>query len=300
MEKIKLNDDLKFSRIVHGLMRLASWNMRDEELLNLLEQSIDMGVTTFDHADIYGGYIVEELFGRALKLKPNLREKIEIITKCGIKLISPNRPKHKIKYYDTSKEHIIKSVENSLRNLNTDYIDVLLIHRPDPFMNPAEVSYAFNILKSQGKVKHFGVSNFNPSQFNMLSSHMNFPLVTNQIEVSVMNLTNFQNGTIEQCQERKIPHMAWSPLAGGKVFSFEETNAVKVRNTLIRIANELGVESIEKVMYAWLLNHPANIIPIVGSGKIERIKIAVESLDIKLSREQWFEIWESSTGHQVP
>lgn len=225
---------------------------------------------------------------------------MQIITKCGIKLISKNRPEHKIKYYDTSKEHIVKSVEKSLKNFNTDYIDVLLIHRPDPFMNPDEVAQAFTELKEQGKVLNFGVSNFNPSQFNMLSSKLDFPLVTNQIEISVGNFENFHNGVIEQCQEKSISPMAWSPLTGGKIFNSEEEKIIRIRQTLEKIKSEVGADSISEVMYAWLLNHPAKIIPIVGSSKLDRIKSAINSIKIKLTREQWFEMWQSSTGKTVP
>ncbi len=300
VEKVKISENLQISRIVHGLWRLSDWNMSNKEILRLIEDCIELGVTTFDHADIYGDYRCEEIFGDALKLKSQLRNKMQIITKCGIKLISKNRPEHKIKYYDTSKEHIVKSVEKSLKNFNTDYIDVLLIHRPDPFMNPDEVAQAFTELKEQGKVLNFGVSNFNPSQFNMLSSKLDFPIVTNQIEISVGNFENFHNGVIEQCQEKSISPMAWSPLTGGKIFNSEEEKIIRIRQTLEKIKSQVGADSISEVMYAWLLNHPARIIPIVGSSKLDRIKSAINSIKIKLTREQWFEMWQSSTGKTVP
>lgn len=300
MEQIKLSDTLHISRIIQGFMRLPEWNMSKEERLYFIEQCIDMGVTSFDHADIYGNYTCEELFGEAIALKPQLRDKFQLITKCGIKKVSANRPEHRVKHYDTSKEHIIKSVDNSLRNLRTDYIDLLLIHRPDPFMNPEEVAEAFDILYTQGKVRNFGVSNFTPSQFNMLSSYLDMPLVTNQIEISVMQYENFENGTIDLCLEKRIPPIAWSPLAGGRVFTSEDEQAVRLRNTLEKIANELNIDGIDKIMYAWLLNNPAKIIPIVGSGKIDRVKRAVQSVVIKLDRQQWFEILEASRGRRVP
>jgi predicted oxidoreductase len=166
-------------------------------------------------------------------------------------------------------------------------------------MNPEEVAEAFTKLKDEGKVLNFGVSNFKPSQFNMLSSYLEFPLITNQIEISVMNLDSFVNGSIDHLLERGIPPMAWSPLAGGKIFSSNDDRAVRLRGTLERIAAELNISSIDTLMYAWLLNHPAKIIPIVGSGKIDRIKAAVEAENVKLTRQQWFEIWQSSTGREV-
>jgi predicted oxidoreductase len=299
MERVQLTEDISFSRIVHGLWRLADWDMSSEEILSLIEGCMEQGITTFDHADIYGNYSCEELFGQALKLKPSIRESMQIVTKCGIKLLSSKHPKHVVQHYDTSKEHIIKSAEQSLVNLNTDYIDVLLIHRPDPFMDPAEVAEAFSQLKGQGKVRHFGVSNFTPSQFNMLSSYLDFPLVTNQVEISALHLDTFQDGTIEQCIEKRMVPMAWSPMAQGKIFSSDEESAVRVRKALEIVGEELGVNAIDQLMYAWLLSHPARIIPIVGSGNKNRIQQAVDALDIKMTRQQWFKIWIASTGHGV-
>lgn len=153
-------ETLKFSRIIQGFWRLAEWNMTKQELLSFIEECMDMGITTFDHADIYGGYTCEGLFGEALQLKPSLRENMQIVTKCGIAPPSPKFPERYVAHYNTNAEHIIKSAEDSLQNLHTDYIDVLLIHRPDPFMDPNEVAEAFSRLKQEGKVRHFGVSNF--------------------------------------------------------------------------------------------------------------------------------------------
>lgn len=299
MEYIEITDNLKLSRIAHGHWRMLDWKLSKQKILNLIENCLDLGITTIDHADIYGDYNCEKYFGDILSMKSALREKLQIITKCGIKLVSKNRPNHKIKHYDTSKEHIISSVENSLKNLQTDRIDLLLIHRPDPFINPQEVADAFDILKEQGKVLNFGVSNFKPSQFRMLSSYLNFPLVTNQIEISPMCLEHFEQGTIDQCLEYKIPPMAWSPLHGGKFFTCREKKTKNVCKVLNKVREELGVDTIEHVIYSWLLSHPAGIIPIVGSGNIDRIKLAADSIKIKLSAQQWFEIWRSSTEKEV-
>lgn len=299
MERIHLAEDVSLSRIVHGMWRLNDWGYSKEEVVEFIEQCLDLGVTSFDHADIYGNYTVEEQFGQALELKPSLRDKIEIVTKCGIKLISSNRPDHNIKYYDTSKEHIIQSVERSLENFRTDYIDILLIHRPDPMMDPSEVAEAFTRLKEQGKVKRFGVSNFAPSQVKLLNSYLDEPLVTNQIEISATHLEHFDKGTIEQCQMDRISPMAWSPLGGGSIFTSTDDKVKRVRNVLEKIQGETGAESMDQVLYAWLLNHPSKIIPIVGSGKLERVNSAVSSLNITLSKEQWFEILEASKGKEV-
>jgi len=300
MKTIKLFDNLEISPIVQGFWRLNNWDMSNQDLLRFVEEAMDMGVTTFDHADVYGDYTCEALFGQIFKLKPGLREKMQLVTKCGIKMVSDKFPERKIKHYDTSYEHIIASVEQSLKNLQTDHIDLLLIHRPDPFMDPAETARAFEDLKSKGKVLNFGVSNFTRMQFEMLDWHFDWHLATNQVEISPYNLEHFQNGNIEFFLREEIRPMAWSPLSGGKIFKPEDERGIRIKNKLEEIAERIGLEDIEKVIYAWLLTHPAGIIPIVGTGKIERLKKAVQSVDIELTREQWFEIYVASMGHKVP
>ncbi|RDI47922.1 aldo/keto reductase [Falsibacillus pallidus] len=300
MERIQMADGLSFSRIVHGLWRLNEWNYSSQQTLDLIHHALDKGITTFDHADIYGSYTCEELFGDALSLEPSIREKIELVTKCGIVLESANRPEHKSHHYNTSKAHIISSVENSLKNLQTEYIDVLLIHRPDPFMDPEQTVEAFTQLKAQGKVRYFGVSNFKQHQFDLLQSYMDEKLITNQIELSPLQLENFEDGTLNLCMKERIAPMAWSPLSGGSIFSSQEERAARLRNVLQKISGEIGAESIDQVMYAWLLAHPAKIMPIVGSGKTARIDAAVDSLSLKMNHDQWFEILQTSMGHDVP
>ena len=299
MQRIQLTEDLSFSRIIHGLWRLSDWNMSNEEVLKLIEDCLEAGITTFDHADIYGNYTCEKKFGDALALRPELRKQMEIVTKCGIKLVSDNRPEHSIKSYDTSKEHILASVNKSLENFQTDYIDVLLIHRPDPYMDPVQVAEAFTQLKKEGKVRYFGVSNFKRSQFKMLQSYLDFPLITNQIELSACNLENFEDGTLDLCQEERIAPMAWSPLAGGSIFSADDERAESLRDKLEKIALEIGAKGIDEVLYAWLISHPANIMPIVGSGKMSRIESAICSLDLTLTRDQWFDILQAAMGREI-
>jgi predicted oxidoreductase len=288
-----------FSRLAAGFWRLADWNMSSNELLNFIQKCLDIDITTFDHADIYGNYTCEELFGNALAASPSLRDKMQIVTKCGIKLLSPDRPEQKIKYYDTGKDHILNSVDNSLRKLRTDHIDVLLIHRPDPFMNAAETAEAFAQLKNSGKVLHFGVSNFLPSQFELLQSRLEFPLITNQIEISVLNLNSFFDGTLDHCQLRKIAPMVWSPFGGGRLFTDNSEQIERVRTTLSLIANTYNA-TIDQTALAWLMIHPANIIPVLGTGKFERIESAVKAIDIPLTKEDWFTIWCASTGKELP
>lgn len=295
--RIQLNNDLTTSRLVHGVWRLADWKYTDKQIQELVESCLELGIDTFDHADIYGDYACEELFGKALP--KTLKDQLTIITKCGIKLVSDKRPDHYVKHYDTSIEHIVWSAENSLGMLGIDAIDLLLIHRPDPFINTHEVAEAFSKLKEQGKVKHFGVSNFLPSQFKSLQSALDFKLVTNQIEISAVALQEFDNGSIDLCQELNIHPMAWSPLAGGGIFSAETNRMMTLKNVLHKVGDNHGA-TIDQIMYAWLLAHPAGIIPVVGTGKLARIKAAVDALDIKLSRQEWFEIWVASKGQSVP
>ena len=300
MEKIKLKDDLEFSRIVHGYWRLMDWNISNSDLLNLIEEVYDLGITTVDHADIYGNFCCEEKFGEALKLKKGLREKLQIVTKCGIKFPSENRPENKSHCYDTSKEHIIKSVERSLKNFNTDYLDVLLIHRVDALLNPEEVAEAFTKLNNEGKVRYFGVSNFLPAQFNMLNSYLDNKLITNQVEISPLCLNAFEDGTLDLMLEKRIKPMAWSPLAGGRLFRGNDERALRVQKVLNKIKEEVSAKDIDEVAYAWLLMHPSKIMPIVGSGRIERIKSAIRATEIKLTRDQWFEIYVASRGIDIP
>ncbi len=290
----------KFSRIVAGVWKWGKWgwNLNDQQTLTLVKQCLEQNVTTFDHADIYGDYTTEANFGKIFKLQPALRDKVQLVTKCGIKLVSENRPQHKIKSYDTSKAHILESVDKSLKNLNTDYLDLLLIHRPSPLMNPSEIAEAFTALRATGKVLHFGVSNFSPAQYRMLSSRTE--LVTNQIEASILQLSPFLDGTLDQCVEKRMSPMAWSPLGSGKVFSTEPVEQVlRIR----KVANELGEKynaGLDQILLAFLLKHPARILPVLGTARAERIAAAVQALNIELTQEEWFELWQASQGKNIP
>jgi predicted oxidoreductase len=291
---------LRCSRIVHGLWRLADWNKSEAEIREILDHCLKLGITTFDHADIYGDYTCEALFGEALASSKIDRSTIQLVTKCGIKLVSRNRPSHKVKCYDTTRAHIVASAENSLRNLRVDYIDLLLIHRPDPLTDPREINEAFVSLRDSGKVRHFGVSNFLPSQFEMLASKLDVPLITNQIEYSVLHLDAHSDGSLDLCQRLDIRPMAWSPMGGGRLFHEDSDQARRVRETLGKIGKHLGGASMDQVALAWMLMHPAQFVPVLGTGRPSRISRAVEALDLNLSRDQWFEIWCASTGADVP
>ncbi|GIL24160.1 MAG: oxidoreductase [Bacteroidota bacterium] len=275
-----------FSRIISGVWR---WRLAPEAVERLIQTSLDEGITTFDHADIYGDHSNEEIFGETLRKQPALRNKMELVTKCGIKFPSDKRPKTWVKHYDTSKEHIIWSAENSLKMLHTDRIDLLLIHRPDPLLNPQEVAEAFSQLKQQGKVLNFGVSNFTRPQFYMLQKFLPMPLVTNQIEISLARVEPLFNGDVDLLMEQQASPMAWSPLAGGNLTGERE---------LFHKATRYQA-SYSQLSLAWLLKHPSNIFPVIGTTKPERIKEAAQALTIKLDRQDWFEMLRVATGKDV-
>lgn len=289
---------LYLSRIVSGVMNWGVWghDLSQKGMFKLINESIDLGITSFDHADIYGHYTTEETFGNALKMQPSLRSRMQLITKCGIKLETPNRPNNRLKSYELSASYIIKSVEQSLRNLRTDYIDLLLIHRPSPLMNPFEIAEAFDLLRKMGKVLHFGVSNFTPSQFDMLNWH--FPLVTNQVEASILHTEPFFDGTFDQCLKHNIRPMIWSPLAGGKIFKENDQPSKAVRKVGVELARKYDC-GLDQILLAWLLKHPAKLRPVIGTAKIERLENAVEALDINITTEEWFELLEAASGKEV-
>jgi predicted oxidoreductase len=283
-----------FSRLARGMGSSARWRISAAEMLDMVIACLDMGITTFDNAAIYGGGEAEKLFGDALALNPSLRDRMQLVTKCSIGNFGTS-----LYHCDTSKAHIIDSVEQSLRKLKTDRIDVLLIHRPDPLMNADEVAEAFAELRKSGKVTHFGVSNFTPSQFELLNSRLDSPLVTNEVEISVMHLDTWHDGTLDLCQRLRISPMAWGPFGGGRLFRDDTEQAIRLRKELGQVGEALGA-SIDQVALAWLLKHPARIVPILGTGKIDRIRSAAKAEGQELSREQWFMIWVASTGERLP
>jgi len=280
------------SDIVVGTMRWGIWDAKftTADYQRMIEKSLELGFTTFDHADIYGDHTTEAEFGAVLKAHPELREQMEIVTKCGILRVCDNKPQHYIKAYDSSKEHILQSAEDSLRNLNTDYIDVLLIHRPDFLMNPDEVGEAFELLYRSGKVRSFGVSNFTKSQVEMLSESV--PVGTHQLEISVKALQAFSDGTLDQCAKDGIVPMAWSPLGGGEL---PEALVAELK----KWADEFGTTP-QVIALAWLMQHPAGILPVVGTTKEENLVKSKEALSIKLDRQQWYSIYQASTGVRIP
>lgn len=273
------------SRIVAG-----AWRWNNVDVAKLIETSLEVGITSFDHADIYGDYENEKVFGDALKKVTVTRQNLQLITKCGIRLMSSKQPGTSVKHYDTSKQHIFTSVENSLRNLGTDYLDLLLIHRPDPLMDCEEVAEAFSLLKQNGKVLHFGVSNFTPTQFEMLQGYLPFPLMTNQIEISLAKLDSLTDGTLDVLTKHRASPMAWSPLGGGKLIG---------SNVSLWAKKEKYRATETQLSLAWLLRHPSKMFPVIGTTQTDRIIESAKAMEIQLDRQDWFEMLKTATGKDV-
>ncbi|MEM9572984.1 MAG: aldo/keto reductase [Pseudomonadota bacterium] len=297
MDRIALSSELSISRLAYGMWRIGDDKDTSPAYIQAkIEACLETGITTLDQADIYGAYGAEALLGAALKDSPGLRDQVEIVTKCGIIAPMGRYAEKSVKYYDTGRTHIHQSVDLSLQLMGLEQIDLLLIHRPDPMMDHHETGDALDQLVGSGKVKAVGVSNFKPHDWDLLQSAMTTRLVTNQIEISVMAIDAFTNGDLAHLQRLGIPAMAWSPLGGGALFG---TSAHAVATTLNKIAERLGTD-IASLAYAWLLAHPANIAPVIGTNSIERIKALRSVSDIRLDRETWFEIYSAALGQDVP
>lgn len=289
-----------FSPVIAGCMNWGQWGAKfsREEYASMISACMDLGITTFDHADIYGHYTTEEEFGLAMKMQPTLRKKMKLITKCGIKMVTPNRPNQLIKSYDTSGAHIRASVERSLQNLNTDYIDSLLIHRPDPLMDPMDIVETVDRLKAEGKIISFGVSNFLPRHMDLFSKYLRISI--NQFEISAFKTDALHDGTLDYCIQHNVQSLSWSPLGGGKLQSEEPDESTR---RIIAVAEILAAEfsaSTDQILLAWLYAHPAKIIPVMGTTKISRLKNALDAKKIMLTREQWFMIYRAHLGKEVP
>jgi len=296
MNRVKLNEQLSLSRMAYGMWRLGD----DEDTSPARVQAkvdacLAQGITTMDQADIYGGYMAEEILGNALK-GTGLRSEIEIVTKCDIVAPSGRHAQARVKYYDTSRQHITQSVEDSLRLMGIEQIDLLLIHRPDPMMDHHETGTTLDDLVASGKVSNIGVSNFRPWDMDLLQSAMKTRLVTNQIEISVIANDAFTNGDLAYLQRHDIKPMAWSPLAGGALFTDANASLIAIMK---RLGDKQGGDT-SAVALAWLMAHPANIIPVVGTNNLDRLRALSTAFDVELGREDWFEIYTAALGHEVP
>lgn len=296
MDRVKLSDTLELSRLVYGMWRLADdADASPAHVEAKVQACLDQGITTFDQADIYGGYVAESVFGGALKANPGLRARMEIVTKCDIVIDAGRHAGARVKHYNTSRAHIEASVEASLTDMGIDHIDMLLIHRPDPFMDHHETGAALDDLVRAGKVGAVGVSNFRPWDWTLLQSAMTTPLVTNQIEISLAEIAPFTNGDLAFHQQHGHAMMAWSPLGGGTLMGGD---AGTVGAVLDRVAAAQGVDR-AAVAVAFLLAHPAKILPVLGTNNLDRIKGISDALKVEIDRQTWFELYEAALGREV-
>lgn len=287
----------QLSPVVAGLWKMHQWPLGAQGRLRWIEGAVELGITSFDHADIYGGYSVEALFGEALALAPGLRQRLQIVTKCGIRLPHPARPGLAVKHYDSGAAHLQASVDASLAALRCGHIDLLLVHRPDPLTHPDEIARCFERLRAAGKVREFGVSNHTPAQFAAL--HRRIALVTHQVEFSALQMKALADGTLEQAADLDLPPMIWSPLGSGRLITGDDEHARRVRAALQPLAEAHGV-SLATVALAWVMRHPSRPRPITGSGRLEALAEAVAATRLVLDREAWTSVWRASMGHDVP
>ena len=286
----------EFSAIIAGTMRWGTWglNLDKSEMSKLILQCVSHQITSFDHADIYGDYTTENDFGKALKFSGVKRHEIQLITKCGIQLPSESR-KVNIKHYDYSENHIVESVDNSLRNLQTDYLDLLLLHRPSPLMNPEIIGETIATLKKEGKIRDFGVSNFSAEQIGLIGHQTE--LSVNQIQFSASHLNAMSDGSIDFMMLHRIKIMAWNPL--GNVLSESTPQNLRIRKIAESLAVKYQVDS-AIILLAWILKHPSGIIPVFGTTNPDRIAGLMKATEITLEIEDWFAIWSASLGTEVP
>jgi predicted oxidoreductase len=288
--------NVTFSPIIAGTMNWGVWkaNFTTSQMAGLINDCLETGITTFDHADIYGGYTTEAEFGAAFAQSGIAREDIQLISKCGIQHTIGSR-NNKVKHYDYSKEYIIWSAENSLRHLQTDYLDLLLLHRPSPLMHPDEIAEAISQLKSQGKIKSFGLSNFTNSQTDLIRTRTD--VAFNQIEFSATAYEPMLDGSLDYMMTHKIKPLAWSPV--GSIFKEESEQTRRLKYLMVELVAKYEAPA-DVILLAWILRHPARIIPVSGSCSIDRLKNQMKATQLQLELEDWFALWTESMGEKVP
>ena len=294
MQKIYLSDSgPKVSPAIYGFYRWEGNDINAPKMESIINLCLELGINTFDHADIYGGYQCEELFGKIINSKSIKREDIVLFTKCGVNIPHPNRPGVRVKYYDTSREHILKSLDDSLRKLKTEYVDIFLLDHLDPLSNLEETAVTLTHLKESGKVKNIGISNFSVFQHQLLAAYLRTPIVTNYIELNLLNTSALDNGQVDYIKQRYMRPLASSPLAGGRIENGTDEIAVRVRKKLMQIAQNYNAD-IESIAVAWLVKSGA--LPLIGTLNEQRIKNIVNSFTIDLDRQDWYELYAASRG----
>ncbi|MBQ4913196.1 aldo/keto reductase [Maribacter sp. MMG018] len=286
----------KYSRIIAGTMTWGKWgkDFNAKEMIALMNHCVEFGITTFDHADIYGDYTNEEQFGNAFSKSGIGRENIQLISKCGIQFKTETRD-NRVKHYDYGRDYIVESVERSLQKLRTEYLDMLLLHRPSPLMDPNEVLEAITLLKKEGKIRQFGVSNFTPSQIRLLETVV--PVEGNQVEYSLTSNSVMYDGTLDDCLSHGRMAMSWSPL--GVYFKEGTEQTKRIKNVLQKLSAKYGVTE-DQLLLSWILKHPAKVYPVVGTTTPKRLESAIKAIALELELEDWFLMLEASNGHEVP
>lgn len=285
-----------FSKIIAGTMTWGVWgkNLDKNQMIDLMNSCIETGITTFDHADIYGSYTNESDFGKAFGESQIKREDIQLISKCGIQLPSGNRST-KIHHYDYSKSHIIWSAEQSLKNLKTDYLDLFLLHRPSPLMQVDEIAEAIEKLKTEGKILDVGVSNFTPSQTDLIQTKTKINY--NQIEFSITHFEPMLDGSLDHMQLNGIQPMCWSPM--GSVFKKADDKSIRIKKLAAQLSLKYNVET-DVLLLAWILKHPSGILPVFGTADKTRIANLMKATTIEMELEDWFAFWTASAGNPIP
>ena len=297
--KISANGPV-LSRMVYGTWRILDTNPTVQEINRRIHECLAVGITTIDTAEIYGLYEVEEQLGAAIALSPGLRNKIEIVTKAGIYVPCSSHLEWKTAHYNATEKQLRASLEKSLRLLGTDHVELFLVHRPDWLTRAEDTARGLNGLLSSDRILSAGVSNYTTSQFELLNSHMDQPLVTNQIEFHLLHSDPITDGTLNQCEKQEVLPMAWSPLAGGRIFDSENPAAVRLEIAAKEMSARYSDASLEQLAYAWILAHPSCPLPVIGTNKVERLETAAKALEIELHREDWYALWEAAHGHKIP
>ena len=301
MQRITMTKDgPTFSRLAYGTWRLLATRPTVQEINRRLHACLELGLTTIDTAEIYGKYEVERALGEALALSPGLRDRLDLVTKAGIYVPCPCHPERRTAHYNATGERLVNSLEKSLRLLGTERLDLFLVHRPDWLTAAADTASGLNRLLAEGKIRAAGVSNYTVAQFELLSAHVSRPLATNQIEFHLLHREPLTDGTLAQCEQRAIVPMAWSPLAGGRLFDPASPAAQRLAAAAERMAERTGGATLEQLAYAWLLAHPSRPLPVIGTNQLERLRRAAQAAEVVLEREDWYALAEAAQGQKAP
>lgn len=290
----------EFSQLSYGTWRIMDDGASVQDINRRLARCLELGITTLDTAEIYGLYEVEALLGKAFALSPGMRDRFEIVTKAGIYIPCSYHPERKVGFYNASGQRLSKSLEKSLRLMGTDRVELLLVHRPDWLTSADDTASGLNLLQRTGKIRSSGVSNFSASQFDLLNSRMEQPLVTNQVEMSLLHMDALYDGVLDQCQKLRVRPMAWSPMAGGRLFDTSKPEGARLAKAAAELSEKYGGATLEQLAYAWILAHPSRPLPVIGTNKVERIESAVGALKITLEKEDWYALWVAAKGHNIP